>query len=138
MYCLPISSEHGKPGVLHFADVFAVLIENLDSLILAIGHPQQALGVDGDPVRDVELAGLGSFSAPGLDELAVLVELEDARIAFPGAGRVALGDEQISVGAEDDIVGLVEKLRSGSFIPLARLALGAEREKHLALAGSAS
>src|SRR6185312_2399345 len=63
--------------VLNFANVFAILVENLDSLILAIGDPQQSFGVDSDAMRDIELPRLGSFAAPGFDEGSVLVELED-------------------------------------------------------------
>src|SRR5580704_3976534 len=50
-----------QASVLNFADIFPVLVKDLDSLILAVGNPQQTLRVDGDPVSNIELTGLSSF-----------------------------------------------------------------------------
>src|SRR3989442_9404287 len=55
-----------QPGVLQFLQVVPVLIKDLDSLIFAIGDPEPPVGVDRDPVGNVELAGTFAFSAPGL------------------------------------------------------------------------
>ena len=92
-------------------------------------------GVDRDSVGDLELAGFGALAAPKLDELAVLVEFEDAgilRYAAPsGSGRVALRDEQVSVGGDSDVIRFIKKMRFTA--PLARLALGPERQKDLAI-----
>ena len=50
----------------------AVLIEDLDAVVLAIGDVDVALGsADVDVVGFPEVAGLRSHASPGLDELAV-------------------------------------------------------------------
>src|SRR5258708_34936816 len=90
-----------QPGVPQFLQVVPVLIKDLDSLIFAIGDPEPPVGVDRDPVGDIELAGTFAFSAPGLQEFPVLVELQDARISI-GARRMSLSDEYIPVGADGD------------------------------------
>src|SRR5579862_3932922 len=126
-----------QPRVLEFLDEFPILIEDLDALVFAIGDPELALRVEGEAVGNVELAGLGAFAAPEFDEVAVLIELEDTGIlalqtaAASGSGRVALRDEEVSVGGDGDIIGFVEKLRG--LVPVAKFALGAESHQDLAL-----
>src|ERR1700761_6167330 len=67
--------------------------------------------------------------AEAFDELAVLVELRDARIAE--AGCVAFGDEDVAVSGKGDIRRLIEYIVAGS-----ALAGFAERlQKCLAIAG---
>ena len=94
-----MSRPHGRPGVFHLAHELAVRIEDLDALVLAIGHPEQPVRIDRDAVRDLELPGRRAFAAPRRDELPVLVELQDARIA-PRPRRVPLHDEDVAVAAD--------------------------------------
>src|SRR5262249_48940217 len=84
---------------LHLTDERALVVEDLNALVLAIGHPEQPLCVDRDPVRDFELARLLALAAPRRDELPRLVELEHAGIAFR-ARRVPLHDEHIAVARD--------------------------------------
>src|SRR5215208_37086 len=51
---------------------FAVLIENLDAIILPIADEQPPLRIDGDRVGNIEFSRSRTLLAPGLDELAVL------------------------------------------------------------------
>src|SRR5205807_2291509 len=51
--------------------VFAVAVENLHPVVLAIGDVDPAVGIADDIVRDVELARTGAAFAPGKQELAV-------------------------------------------------------------------
>src|SRR6266700_2612282 len=44
--------------------VFAVAVEHLDPVVLAVGDVDPAVGVAADVVRDVELAGIGAGLAP--------------------------------------------------------------------------
>src|SRR5439155_7407237 len=60
---------------------FAVAVEHLDAVVLAIGDIEPALGVAADIVRDVELAGVGAGLAPGAQEFAVDGEFVDAGVA---------------------------------------------------------
>src|SRR5438105_13166012 len=59
-----------------------------------VGDEQAAGGVDGDPVRFVELALALAFLAPGLAELAVLGIFDDPRV---GLIAMAVGAEYIAV-----------------------------------------
>src|SRR5712664_392093 len=102
-----------QPGVLQFLQVVPVLIEDLDSLILAIGDPEPPVGVDRDPVGNIELAGTFAFSAPGLYEIPVPVELHHARISI-GSRRMPLSDEYVAVGAHGHVVWLVDLSRLSS------------------------
>jgi hypothetical protein len=51
--------------------VLALPVENLDAMVLAVGHIDVALGVAADVMRQVELAGLRAGHAPGQEVLAV-------------------------------------------------------------------
>src|SRR5215468_2133216 len=70
----------------------AVVVEHLDTLVTAVPYVYVALGIGGDRVRRVELAGLFSPRSPRLQEAAILVELRHPRVAIP------VGDENIARG----------------------------------------
>src|SRR5262249_26697132 len=70
-------------------EVRAVLIEDLDAVVAAVGHPQAAARVEHQRVRRAELAVTDADAAPRLDELPVGRELADARRR---AALDALGD----------------------------------------------
>src|SRR6185295_17201143 len=80
----------------------------------------------------LEFSRIGSFPSPGFDELSGLVELENTRITHR-ARSVSLRQKHVSIPAERNVIGLTQEVRSGSFIPVARLSLRTEREKHLTL-----
>ncbi len=65
--------------------------------VAAIGDVDHALGVDRDRVRRAELQRAVAARADRLDEAAVLVELDDARVA------VAVGHEDVALRIEADI-----------------------------------
>src|SRR5439155_17170613 len=109
-----------QTSILELADEGAVGIEDLDPLILAVGHPQQSLRIERDAVGDVELTRGLPFAAPRLDEAAGLVELEHPGIAT-GSRRVSLRDEDIAVRADGDVVRLIQFVRPSGFVPGAGL-----------------
>src|SRR5579862_1786871 len=80
----------------------AIVIEDLDALVAAVGDVDVALSIDSDAVRRIELAVLRAFGAPGLEERSVLRELGDASIA------VAVGDEDVASGIEGDVSRTIE------------------------------
>src|SRR6266853_380304 len=90
--------------------VRSVLIEDLDAVVAAIGHPQAASPVERQRVRRAELAVTHADSTPRLDELPVGRELADAR---RGAALDALCDRVrgdhalcfVSIGHVDAAVG---------------------------------
>src|SRR5207245_6576320 len=90
--------------LLPLFDEGAVLIEDLNPVVIAIADEQTAARIHREAVRLIELAGPGAKLAPFLDELAGLVELEDPVVA----GAVALRDEDVAVCRGDDVVGLIE------------------------------
>src|SRR4029434_3925770 len=59
-------------------DVVPVLIEDLQAVVAAIGHPQAAFRVECERMRRAELAVTKADLPPRLDELAVGRELADA------------------------------------------------------------
>src|SRR5215469_853378 len=100
--------------------VCSVLIEDLDAVVAAIGHPQAASPVERQRVRRAELAVTHADSTPRLDELPIGRELADAR---RGAALdalcdrvrgdhalcfVSIGHVDAAVGADDDVIRLVE------------------------------
>ena len=120
-------------------EVLPVLIEDLQAVVAAIGHPQAALRVEGERMRGAELAVAHADGAPRLDELAVGRELADAarRPAREPVGDlllrdhalrvVAVGDVDAAVRSDDDVVGLVELA-----VGIARLARDTKAQELLA------
>src|SRR5207237_10461590 len=49
---------------------FAVAVEHLHPMVLAVGDIEPALGIAADVVRDVELAGVGAGLDPGAQPFA--------------------------------------------------------------------
>src|ERR1700704_6505415 len=121
-----------QTGVFQFLDEFSVGIEDLDSLVFAVGDPEQAFGVNRNSMRDFEFSRLLAFPAPGFDETTSLVELEDAWISS-GTRSVPLHDKDVSAAAERDVIRLIQVARSGGFVPCARLSLGSQRQERLSL-----
>src|SRR5579871_3682979 len=59
-------------------------------------------------MRHFELAGARAVTAPLHDELAVLRELHDARVAAPGI--VTVGNKNIAIGSDRHGVRLIERI----------------------------
>src|SRR5712671_4314644 len=92
-------------GISEIADLRlegAVVVEDLDAVVVAVGDIDIALRVNRNAADIVELALAGALLAPAFDEFAVLVEFGDARIAL------AVGDENVALGIPGDIGRTVE------------------------------
>src|SRR5216684_54197 len=114
--------EEATGAAEHIArlEVRSVLIEDLDAVVAAIGHPQAAPRVEHQRVRRAKLAVTHADSAPRLDELPVGRERADARrgSALDALGYRVRGDHALrivsvghvdaAVGADGDVVRLVE------------------------------
>src|SRR5579872_824533 len=89
----------GTAKLFPFGEVFAVLREDLNTIVGAISDKQAALGIEGQGVRRTKLAGRRSQLSPGLDEFSVLGKFHDARI-YLGIRRrtVSVRDENIAIG----------------------------------------
>src|SRR5262245_14315300 len=74
-----------------------VAVEDLNPIVASVADVDEALRIDRHRVRDIELAWRGAARSPGLDVLAVLVELGDARVA------IAVGDVDVAGRIPGDI-----------------------------------
>src|SRR5262249_27041066 len=84
----------------------AVAVEHLNPLVAGVGDVDVALRIERDAAQRVELADFAAALSPRLDEVAVLVELGDARVA--GARRRAVGDVDVAVLVPRDACGAHE------------------------------
>src|SRR6266550_5462035 len=66
--------------LLPVGDVVALLVEDLDAVVVAVGDEQAPLRIHCQRMGGVELARTRSLLAPGLDQLALLGEFHDARV----------------------------------------------------------
>jgi hypothetical protein len=82
----------------------AVIVEDLDAIVSSVRGIYITLHVNRDASNIGELAGCGSFLAPGLHELAVFIELRDARIAQ------AVSDEDVPGRIPGYVGGTVEEV----------------------------
>src|SRR5262245_1666144 len=66
-------------------DRLQIVVENLITIVRAIGDPHVSLSIDLQSMRQIELARLaaGPFAARLRDESAVLIELHDSIVAIP-------------------------------------------------------
>ena len=123
---------------LHFTQEGAVAVEHLDAPIVAVADIDVALGVGGDAVDEVELALALAALAPGLDPVAVLADLGDARI------HVAVGNVDRAVRSPGHVGRLAEAavlVRQRLFrvalvglgFGVGRLGLAPEHHRHPAL-----
>ena len=82
----------------HVSRILAVLVEHLDAAVAAISDVEAPFVVDRDGVHGrPELTRARSFLPPRHQELAVLVELDDALVL------IAVGDEERAVGQPGDV-----------------------------------
>src|SRR5262249_37238776 len=90
--------------LLPLCNKFAVLVEDLNPVVVAIADKQASLRVHRHRVRLIELARTGAQLAPGLNQLAGFRKFEDAVIS----GAVSLRYEDDAVGRNQNIIRLVE------------------------------
>ncbi len=107
--------------------VFAVAVEHLHAVVLAVGDIDPAVVIGGDIVDDVELAGIGAGLAPGFQELAVRRIFVDAGIA------VAVGDIDLALRRQRGVGAAVKRLAAHE---RRRLVRDADRQQHLAVGGA--
>src|SRR5207237_10677957 len=85
----------------------SVRVEDLDPAVRAIADIHVVVAVDGDRMRQPELAGPGARSAPRLHPVAVAVVLRDARV------DVAVADVDVALRIPRDVGGLAEQSVDG-------------------------
>src|SRR3984893_1926256 len=125
-----LAHEHGArlAELLPRGDEVAVLIEDLDALVPAIGDIDAVLrAAEKNVVWFIEIAGCRASFSPALDESSVLREFQHAAIVMR-IGQVAVGHEDIAVWRNGDAGRPVERIRTVS-----GHALSAERHQHLAV-----
>src|SRR5262245_20105621 len=112
-----------RAWVLRLAQEGSVRVEHLDALVVAVGHVDEALGIDRHGMRDVELARSLALASPRRDEVAVAVELEYARLAL----AVTLHHVNVTVGGKGHVVRLVEQRQVAVRVAVAGRATYADR-----------
>ena len=129
---IPLGPAELVPGV----EQLAVLVEDLDPVVAAVADEQAALRIHRQRVRLVEVVGTVAELAPRFDERSVFRELVYTRRAARRR-RMALGDEDVAVGRDEDRVRLEEVVRVARAARLAeraeQLAVGAELEDLMSL-----
>src|SRR5438045_690265 len=88
-----------------------LLVEDLEAVVVAVCDAQAPLRIHCPRMRGVEFARAGTLLAPGLDQLALLGELHDARV---GVAAVTVADENLAVGIRDDRRRRVELVGAGA------------------------
>src|ERR1043166_3447017 len=94
-----------RAGMLRLADVIALSVEHLDARVVAVGDVEEPFGIEDERMWQVELARSLALLAPGLDEVAVTIELQNERLAL----AVALQHEQVAGRPDHGVVWLVEQ-----------------------------
>src|SRR5439155_23663455 len=89
----------------------AVLIEDLNAVVLAIADEQPPARVHRDRVRLADLSRARALRAPLLQILSGAIELHDTVVP---AVAVAVGDEDGAVGRNENVGGLIEKIRAAA------------------------
>src|SRR2546425_392070 len=125
----------GALGVRPLREVLALGAEDLDAIVLAVADEDAAIRVDGDAMRQVELARPGARYAPGLLELAGRREAMHPTVAVP------IGDIEVAPRTDGQIRGPVERARGSSdrhvvlaVVPrIGRRVQGPERREQLAV-----
>src|SRR6185295_12871177 len=107
--------------------VFAVAVEHLHAVVLAVGDIDPAVGIGRDIMDDVELAGIGAGLAPGFQQLSVRRIFVDAGIA------VAVRDIDLALRRQRGVGAAVKRLAAHE---RRRLVRDADREQHLAIGGA--
>src|SRR5262249_14735358 len=93
----------------------AVLVKDLDSVVLAVADEQPAAGIESQGMDHIELARAHSLLSPCQEEFTVLVELHDPRIAGArAAAGVSVADEDVAGGPDRDIGWRIELIQSRS------------------------
>ena len=104
--------------------VFAIAVEHLHAVVLAVGHVNPAVLVGRDVVHDVELARIAAGFAPGLHQLA------GGRVLVHAGIAVAVRHINFALRRERRVRAAMERLATH----IGRGLVGdADREQHLAL-----
>src|SRR5713226_117416 len=113
------------PKLFPLGDELAILIEDFDAVVAAVGDEQAAGRIHRQRMRQGKLPRAAAALAPCGDELAFFGELHDPRI---GVTAMAVADEDIAIGGDEHIRRSIECVGTGA--GNAGLAKGHE---HLAL-----
>ena len=114
----------GPMQVVPLRLVFAVAVEHLHAMVLAVRDVDPAVRIGDDVVHEVELARIGAGLAPALDQLSVRRVLVHAGIA------VAVRHVDLALRRQRRVGAAVERLAAHERRGLAR---DADGEQHLAV-----
>src|SRR5262249_32946178 len=79
-----VNEDAARPAKLEpLLDVVALLVENLDTVIAAIGEKEPPARIHREGRGNAHPARPGPLFPPGLDNFAVFAKLDEARFGFP-------------------------------------------------------
>src|SRR5438132_11433764 len=94
-----VDSHPARPAELPpLGDELPARRENLNPVVGAIADEDPSLRVERDGMRVIELERTGALGAPGLDELAVLREMNNSSVGFDV--DMAVGDVEVAVWSD--------------------------------------
>src|SRR5258708_1624359 len=99
------------PKLFPLGDELAVLIEDFDAVVAAVGDEQAAGRIHRQRMRQGKLPLAAAPLAPCGDELPFFGELHDPRI---GVTAMAVADEHIAIGADEHIRRSIERVGTGA------------------------
>ena len=91
--------------ILPFGDEFTVRLENLNTVVSAVGHIDPSRRIERDAMGCVDLARRRAVLAPSDDEFPIVGELHDAVI---GPGAMPIADIYVTIRRDDDRARLAE------------------------------
>ena len=92
----------GLHDVRELVEIFAVLIEYLNAVVGPIRNVHAAVSIHGNRMRCIELAISRARGSPSQQELSILVELNDARVA------ISVADKECAVRQPGNVGGALE------------------------------
>src|ERR1700676_1145978 len=101
----------GRAVLLPFFDVVAVLIEDLNPVVIAVTHKQASFGIEGERVRSVKFARTTAFLSPSLDELSVTRKFDNTGV---GGSAVSVSDKNIAVRRDNYVRRAVKGVVTGA------------------------
>src|SRR5262249_37683522 len=101
-----VDEDTARPAELEpLIHVVALLIENLDTIVVAVTEEQPPARIHCVGVRNVDLAKLAAFLSRGFDEDAVFRKFHDACVRVPS---VHIGEKNVAVRGGHNCRGRVE------------------------------
>src|SRR5438105_3548286 len=107
-HIIPVNEDSARAAELFpLGNETAVLVKDLDAVILAIAHEKASPRVECQSMRTVEFACPRHLLSPGFHELPVPIEFHDPGVGGGGTA-VAVGNKDVAVGSYGNLGRLIK------------------------------